>query len=151
MAGTVIRPSFKFIQFGFVAVILVIVGAAVVHYVYLRPLHEWPWLPVAATLLFLWPLAKTLRRQFTKLVIEGEKLYCETGAFSKQTRIIQMHKIQDVRVHQTLFQRMFGVGDLSIETAGEASRETVQNIDNPRVLAEQILELANREHGTPSL
>jgi uncharacterized membrane protein YdbT with pleckstrin-like domain len=105
-----------------------------------------------ASLLILWPLSKALRRQFTKMAIEGEKLYYETGGLTKQTRIIQIPKIQDVRVHQSLGQRMFGVGDLSIETAGEASRLTIGNIDQPRALAEQILELANREqHGTPHL
>ena len=78
MAGTVIRPSFKFIQIGFVVVILLLIGAAVVHYEYLRPKNQPPWLPAIAALLILWPLAKALRRQFTKLVIDGEKLYYET-------------------------------------------------------------------------
>ena len=150
MAPTVIRPSFKFIQFGFIVVIVLVIGAAVVHYEYLKPQGQPPWLPAIAALLILWPLAKALRRRFTKIVIEGERLYYEQGALSKQTRIIQIPKIQDVRVHQSLGQRMLGVGDLSIETAGEASRLTIGNIDRPRALAEQILELAN-QHGTPHL
>ncbi len=151
MAGTVVRPSFKFIQIGFVVVILLVIAAAVVHYEYLRPQQQPPWLPILAALFILWPIAKAIQRQFTKLVIEGEKLYYETGGLSKQTRIIQMHKIQDVRVHQSFGQRLFGVGDLSIETAGEASRLTIHNIDGPRALAEQILELANHQPGTPHL
>ena len=152
MGRTVIRPSFKFIQLGFIVVIVLVIAAAVVHYEYLRPKQQPPWLPILASLLILWPLSKALRRQFTKMAIEGEKLYYETGGLTNQTRIIQIPKIQDVRVHQSLGQRMFGVGDLSIETAGEASRLTIGNIDQPRALAEQILELANREqHGTPHL
>ena len=151
MAGTVVRPSFKFIQLGFIATILLIIGAVVVHYEYFRPQHEMPWLPAIAAVLILWPLSRALRRQFTKLVIEGDRLYYESGALSKQTRIIQIPKIQDVRVHQSLGQRLFGVGDLSIETAGEASRLTISNIDQPRALAEQILGLANREQSTPHL
>ena len=150
MAGTVIRPSFKFIQIGFIVVIVLVIVAAVVHYEYLRPQGQPPWLPGVAALLILWPLGKALRRRFTKIVIEGERLYYEQGALSKQTRIIQMQKIQDVRVHQSLGQRMFGVGNLSIETAGEASRLTITNIDQPRALAEQILALAN-QHGTHQL
>lgn len=151
MSRTVIRPSSKFIQLGFFAVILLIIAAAVVYYEYLRPKEQPPWLPIIAALFLLWPAMKALRRQFTSMVIEGEKLYYETGALSKQTRIIQIPKVQDVRVHQSLGQRFFGVGNLSIETAGEASRLTIANIDQPRALAEQILELANREHGTPHI
>ena len=150
MAATVIRPSFKFIQLGFIAVIALVIGAAVVHYIYLRPQQQVPWLPAVAALLILWPLSKALGRRFTKIQIEAERLYYEQGALSKQTRIIQVHKIQEVRVHQSLGQRLFGVGDLSIETAGEASRLTISNIDQPRAVAEHILALAN-QHGTPQL
>ena len=37
-------------------------------------------------------------------------------------------------------QRMFGVGNLSIETAGEASRLTIVDVDNPQALADEILD-----------
>lgn len=143
MEGTAIRPSLKFIQAGFVATILLIAAAVVVHYQYLGPAGQPPWLPAVAALVLLWPLAKLIGRLFTKITISGDKLYFESGALSKQTRIIQIHKIQDVRVHQSLGQRMAGVGDLAIETAGESSRLTIANIDQPRVWAERILELAN--------
>ena len=53
---------------------------------------------------------------------------------SKTTRNIQISKIQDVRVDQSVSQRIFNVGDLSIETAGESSRLTVHNVDNPQGL-----------------
>ena|SRR5271165_2204801 len=146
MPETTIRPSMKFIQIGFAVTILLLVVAFVVHYQYLDPKGQPLWLPAVVALVLLWPLTRAFRRMFTKITISGDKLYYETGALSKHTRIIQMPKIQDVRVVQSLGQRIFGVGDLSIETAGEASRLTVSNLDNPRALAETILELANR-HG----
>ena len=43
---------------------------------------------------------------------------------------------------QSVGQRMLGVGDLSIETAGENSRLVVENLDSPQQLAEQITDLA---------
>jgi uncharacterized membrane protein YdbT with pleckstrin-like domain len=61
---------------------------------------------------------------------------------SKSTRLIQLPKVQDVRVIQSVGQRMFGVGDISIETAGENSRLVVENLDSPQQLAEQITDLA---------
>jgi hypothetical protein len=41
-------------------------------------------------------------------------------------------------------QRMCNVGDLSIETAGEASRLTVHNVDDPQALADEILNRAQK-------
>lgn len=146
MADAVIRPSFKSVQAGFVFVVLIIVAAFVVHYQYTP--QQGMWLPAVAALLLLWPASAALRRMFTTLKIAGDKLYYETGAMAKQTRIIQIPKIQDVRVHQSLGQRMVNIGNLSIETAGEASRLTVENVDSPRTLAERILELAaHGDHG----
>jgi uncharacterized membrane protein YdbT with pleckstrin-like domain len=151
MADNVIRPSIKFIQMGYVATIVLLLGAAVVHYKYLQPKQQPPWLPGVVALLLLWPVSRNIRSRFTKMTINGEKLYYESGALSKHTRIIQIPKIQDVRVQQTLGQRMFGVGDLSIETAGETSRLTFQNLDQPRAVAERLLELAKGEQGRAHL
>jgi uncharacterized membrane protein YdbT with pleckstrin-like domain len=50
--------------------------------------------------------------------------------------------VQDVRVEQRLSQRIFNVGNLSIETAGEASRLTLLRVDDPHKLAEEILNRA---------
>jgi uncharacterized membrane protein YdbT with pleckstrin-like domain len=54
-----------------------------------------------------------------------------------------LHKVQDVTVHQTLGQRLLGLGDLTIETAGETSRLTIREISSPREVAERILDLAS--------
>jgi uncharacterized membrane protein YdbT with pleckstrin-like domain len=78
-----------------------------------------------------------------KATITGDRLRYETGFTSKSTRTIQLSKVQDVRVDQTLMQRMFHVGNISIETAGEASRLTLVHIDNPQPLADEIM---NRSH-----
>jgi uncharacterized membrane protein YdbT with pleckstrin-like domain len=42
-------------------------------------------------------------------------------------------------VDQRLTQRLWKVGDLSIETAGEASRLTIRNVDDPQTLADDIM------------
>jgi uncharacterized membrane protein YdbT with pleckstrin-like domain len=138
MADLVLRPSLKFVKVGYLTT-LVLIGAAVwVHFTYLH--DEPPWLPAVATLLLLWPINRHARRQAIKVTIEGEKLRYESGWFSKSTRIIQLPKVQDVRVNQTMMQRIFRVGDVAIETAGEASRLTVPNLDQPQAVANQILD-----------
>lgn len=149
MPDTIVRPSLKFIQAGFVLVLLLIVVSLIVHYLYLDPAGQPPWLPGLTALLLLWPISRWFRRSFTRITIKGDKLYYESGALSKQTRILQIPRIQDVRVHQSLGQRLTGVGDLSIETAGETSRMTISNIDQPRALAEKLLELVNHDFNRP--
>jgi membrane protein YdbS with pleckstrin-like domain len=89
-----------------------------------------------------------LQRQTVKLTIAGDKLRYETGLASKSMRIIQLPKVQDVRVIQSFWQRMFGVGDVSIETAGENSRLVVENLDRPRQLAEQITDASGASAST---
>jgi uncharacterized membrane protein YdbT with pleckstrin-like domain len=54
--------------------------------------------------------------------------------------------VQDVRVDQSLGQRMLGVGDISIETSGETSRLTMENIDRPQTVADELI-AASQQHG----
>jgi len=148
MADIVIRPSSKFIKAGFCLVFLIIIAAEVIYIRFLRDQERGVWLPAVTALLLLWPIERLIRRRAVKLTLSGDKLRYESGFLSTSTRIIQLPKVQDVRVNQSLGQRIVGVGDLSIETAGESSRLVVQNLDSPHALAEQIIEASS--HGTSS-
>jgi len=147
MQDRVIYPSMKLIKLGYFLAVLVVVGAVVVQVKYM-PQVERPWLvPAVAALTLLWPIRSNIRRQSTKATITGDKLRYEAGLFSKSTRTIQLSKVQDVRVDQTLGQRMLGVGDISIETSGESSRLTMPHIDRPQAVADEII-AASQEHGS---
>lgn len=151
MTDTVIRPSMKFIKAGYVCALLVVCAAVFVHYKYLLPQYpdqRYPYLPLASLLVLLWPIKRHLQRQTVKLTMAGDKLRYETGLVSKSMRIIQLPKVQDVRVLQSFWQRIFGVGDISIETAGENSRLVVKNLDLPRELAEQITDASGHPTST---
>jgi len=131
--------------------LLVILAAAFVHVWYLLPRDTppWvrqPWLPAVAALALLVPLRHHIRRQSERMTITGDKVQYEVGLFSKTTRNIQLSKIQDVRVDQSLGQRMLGVGDISLETSGETSRLEMDNIDRPQSIADEII-AASQEHG----
>ncbi|MEO8595911.1 MAG: PH domain-containing protein [Candidatus Solibacter sp.] len=97
------------------------------------------WLPILAPIVLLSPVFRALRRQFTKTTVTGDRLRFETGAFSKTTRTIQLSKLQDVRVDQHFGQRIFGVGNLSLETSGETSRLVLEDVDSPQAMAEDLL------------
>jgi len=135
MPEKIIHPSLKFIKAGYAITLLVVLAAAGLAVAYEQPV----WTAAIALLLFVWPLERHLHRQLTKVTIFEDKLRYELGLFSKTTRTIQLSKVQDVTVRQSLGQRLFGVGDLSIETAGETSRLTVENIDAPQAIADGII------------
>jgi uncharacterized membrane protein YdbT with pleckstrin-like domain len=139
MADILIRPSFKFIQAGYIVIALLSIALGVLVYMQTDQLYGF-----FALLLLVWPVAKHVGRLATKLTIQGDKLRYDVGLLSKTTRTIQLSKVQDVTVRQSLGQRMVGVGDVSIETAGETSRLTIDNIDDPQQVADKIMEIAQQ-------
>jgi uncharacterized membrane protein YdbT with pleckstrin-like domain len=147
MEELVIRPSIKFVKLGYAAVAVLIVASLIAGSQLkdsLPPsLPEWL-IPGLFALLLLWPASRHWRQRFTKMTMVGDKLRYETGVLSKATRTIQLSKVQDVTVRQSLGQRMGGIGDLSIETAGESSRLTFPNIDQPQMIADRIIDASHR-------
>jgi len=143
MDDLTIRPTAKFIMLRAVLAAVVFLTVEIAWYTQWRDNEKLQFLPIIAPIVLIWPLPGALRRQFTKTTISGDRLHYETGVLSKTTRTIQLSKLQDLRVDRTLTQRMFGVGDLSIETAGASSWEGLENVDNPQSLADEIL---NRAH-----
>jgi len=136
MAEMIIRPTVKFIYVGYVATIVAIGGivAAVGRL-------EWPtWVAWASLVLILWPIKRHVGNRLMKMTILDDKLRYESGALGKTTRTILISRVQNLTVHQTIGQRIFGVGDLSIETAGESSRLTIPSIDRPQEVADHIQE-----------
>ena len=147
MEELIVRPSTKFIKLGYAAVILLIIGAVIVQNQFKDQMSPQvpPWaIPAAFGILLIWPMVRHWEQRFTKMTMVGDKLRYETGMLSKATRTIQLSKVQDVTVRQSLFQRMAGIGDLSIETAGESSRLTFPNIDRPQPIADRIIDESHK-------
>jgi uncharacterized membrane protein YdbT with pleckstrin-like domain len=136
----VVRPSIKFVRFGYVAVFVLIGIALAAASNYEAPL----WLAAVAALLLLWPAQRHLHLHFTKMTVTGDRLRYECGLLSKTTRTIQLSKVQDIRVDQSLGQRLAGVGNVSIETAGETSRLVVAGIDDPQGVADRLIEASHQ-------
>jgi uncharacterized membrane protein YdbT with pleckstrin-like domain len=141
-----LRASIKLIQLTYFLGVLVAVAVVV----YLLAIHNqdprlWGLLAVPA-LLILFALVRHVQRRLVKLTILDDRLRYEAGVLSKTTRTMELAKVQDVRVDQTLGQRILNVGDLSLETAGESSRIVIRSIDRPQEAAHHILDLARGRH-----
>ena len=140
MTERIVRPTAKFIKAGAILAAIVVLGVEIAYVANWRDNEALTWVPIVAPLVLLWPAERWLRRRFTKLVFTTDhRLRYEVGITSKSTRNIQLYKVQDVRVDQRLAQRLWKVGDLSIETAGGASREKICNMDDPQALADDIM------------
>ena len=110
----------------------------------------WLALSVPVVLVF-FAFVRHMGKLMVKLETFSDHLRYESGLFSKTTRSEQLAKVQDVRVDQTVRQRMSGLGDLSYETAGGSSRIVIHSIDNPQRAADHILELAKGQQKNPPL
>lgn len=150
MAEVIIRPTMKFVYIGYILTV-VVVAALVVGLMHLMtlmrmespppvPLAWQPWIPWLPVVLLLWPIKRHLRNRLTKTTILDYQLRYETGLLGRTTRTIMLPRVQDVTVHQRFGQRVFDVGDVSIETAGEAGRLTIFQIDHPQQIADLINE-----------
>ena len=144
-----LRTSVKIIKIGYLlCVILAIAIAAYLFAIHNQDERLWALLAVPALGIIILAIRHT-RRLLIKLTILEDRLRYEAGLLSKSTRTMELTKIQDVRVDQTLGQRMLDIGDLSLETAGESSRIVMRSIDNPHAAADRILELARAHRPNP--
>ena len=136
MADIVIHPTRKWLRLQYTALFFVCCFAVFLYnnYMQTQPM----WLLLIPALLFLYPLLGSLRRRFTKTTIAGDKLRYECGIFSKSSRTIQISKIQKVTLNQSRAQRLVGAGTLSIEMAGEAGPLVIADIDEPRLVADEL-------------
>ncbi|HTM11325.1 MAG TPA: PH domain-containing protein, partial [Bryobacteraceae bacterium] len=114
-----VTASVKIIKIGYVLCLLTAIGIAV-YLLAIRNQDERMWgllgLPALAALYL---AVRHIRRRLVKLTILDDRLRYEAGLLSKTTRTMELAKVQDVRVDQTVGQRMLNIGHLSLETAGE--------------------------------
>lgn len=147
MLAMEIRPSVKFVMLGYVGCVLLEIALGVLVYSYLysrvsNPQDVMLALSVIPLVLALFVAVRHIQRRVTKITVLTDRLRYESGFFSKTTRTVELAKVQDVSVKQTLTQRMMNVGDISLETAGSSSRVVMAVIDRPQAAADHILELA---------
>jgi uncharacterized membrane protein YdbT with pleckstrin-like domain len=62
-----------------------------------------------------WALLETLRWKYT---ITDRRVFVRHGFISINEQTARLERVQDLTLHQTLFDRLFGVGTLHIDTAG---------------------------------
>jgi len=88
-----------------------------------------------ALVLFVWRLARSRADEF---VVTDRRVLHKVGIFAHETRQCPLERIQDITVDQTFAGRLFGYGDLAIETAAERGQILFPTIAHPEALRTAI-------------
>ncbi|HEY3823599.1 MAG TPA: PH domain-containing protein [Bryobacteraceae bacterium] len=145
MEDRTIHPSMKMVWAAYGIAIVVILAGMWAYFAY-EP--NWPaWVPAILLIVLIPPVRMHLSRRMVTLRFHDDHLTLETGFLSRTRRTVDMAKIQDVTVRQSLGQRILGVGNLMLESAGESGSMGIANLDDPRGVADTILASARRSPG----
>ena len=79
-----------------------------------------------------------LKSRSTKLEINGDEIILEQGLLSKDRTELNTSSIRTVKISQSLMNRLFGVGTLSIFTAGDTPEIQVDGMPRPEVFRELV-------------
>ncbi|MDQ2691661.1 MAG: PH domain-containing protein, partial [Chloroflexota bacterium] len=146
------------VLFGNIILEIVLIIALVVISILLAPLVAFPVLPLGFALVLV-PLVGMVRdvllwynRQY---VVSNRRVIQTSGVFSKDVVDSSLEKVNDVKLSQSFWGRLFDYGDIEILTASEVGANVFRSIGDPirfktaMLNAKERLEFGN-EMGAPS-
>ncbi|MCP5026171.1 MAG: PH domain-containing protein [Actinomycetia bacterium] len=74
----------------------------------------------------------------TNFAITTDRLIYRVGVFAKSGIEIPLERVNTVFFRQTIFERMLGAGDLTIESAGEQGRQDFSNVRRPQQVQNEV-------------
>ncbi len=108
---------------------------------------RWATFLVALALFLAFPVRAVVRWLTSHFVLTTHRLVHRSGWIAKQSMEVPLERINDVRFHQGIFERMIGAGDLVIESAGEHGQELFTDIRRPEHVQRTVYEMAERKSG----
>ena len=134
--------------------LIIVAGVAIAVLLAILDAPAWGYAVVAGLVLVL--IASGLVRWANTLhVITNERLIYRAGFIAKHGTELPLEVIQNVAFNQTLFERIFGTGDLMIESAGTHGQTRYRDIPNPEAVQSLIykmreLRMQRMEAGKPA-
>jgi uncharacterized membrane protein YdbT with pleckstrin-like domain len=74
----------------------------------------------------------------TRLDVDGGSVALERGLLSKEKIELDIDSIRSVRVYQSFFNRMFGVGSIAVYTSGDLPEFEVTGMPEPQRFRELV-------------
>lgn len=140
MSDLTIRPSRRQAH-ALLVLCLIPVGALLRYVFFVAPDTPRAWL-LAGLLFFIFPLRLYIRSWSTRLAVADGALRLSEGLISQRATTMALERIQKISVHRTIWQRLWGVGDMEIESAAESGGIRLEDIDDPQAVADRILALS---------
>jgi putative membrane protein len=102
---------------------------------------------IVALVTVVWAFLETLRWKYT---ITNRRVFVRHGLITIREQTARLERVQDVTLHQTVFDRLFGVGRLLIDTAGSSGGALVFKALLEPTEVREILDAAVRAEQHPS-
>jgi putative membrane protein len=105
------------------------------------------WFLEASFLFFIWIFLST-----TLYTIKPDRIEISTGIFVKRSRTVPLDQIINITCRQTLAQKLFGIGDIFIDTAGGKSLETaLAGVERHQELVDYLFSLKQKGAECPDI
>jgi uncharacterized membrane protein YdbT with pleckstrin-like domain len=101
---------------------------------------------IIALVTVVWAFLETLRWKYT---ITNRRVFVRHGLITIREQTARLERVQDVTLHQTVFDRLFGVGRLLIDTAGSSGGALVFKALLEPTKVREILDAAVRAEQQP--
>lgn len=76
---------------------------------------------------------------FTKYAFSEDRFFIEKGFFTTTFDEVRLYRILDLKLTQTLGQKMFGVGTITVFSSDKAQGEfEIKNVKKPRIVKEEL-------------
>lgn len=135
-----ITPTTKFVMVGYLATVLGAVLLVALLSIFI-PAVSTPIAVVIGLLLLVIPAAFHIRKKLVRYSLTDTMIEIDRGLISRTTQNIPLRRIQDVTVTATVFQRLLGYGDISLDNASDDNgRIILDDIDSPKKYAQMVLE-----------
>jgi uncharacterized membrane protein YdbT with pleckstrin-like domain len=79
-----------------------------------------------------------LQCKSTRLEVEGGSVMLERGLLSNEKIELDIDSVRTVRIYQSFFNRMFGVGTISVYTSGDLAEFEVAGMPDPNRFRELV-------------
>lgn len=86
-----------------------------------------------------------LQTKASKLEINEHEILFEQGLLSKSRAEISLASVRTIKVHQSFFDRIFGVGTLELYTAGDDPEIRATGLPDPNKVRE-IIKMGQQDH-----
>jgi uncharacterized membrane protein YdbT with pleckstrin-like domain len=126
-----LRPHWMYFLEPIFGVIGLVVIAVLIALIFGSNGWLWTVLGVLFVVWLVWTLYRLVVWSSINFVVTTDRVIYRSGVLSKSGIQIPLERINNVNFHQRLYERIFGAGDLLIESAGTSGQSRFSDVNHP--------------------